>query len=671
MSLKLKKQFTLEHVETAYRKLKRHVYYDKTDLHLRHRIAQFECSDDFSKRLSMVKEVVNSKHPTSNPNFSRWLEEIDFRIVPKSLSPADASDSVKTEKRGSFLSNVTSSKHLDVDKVNYFFEGPIEIHLIAVLWIMFEGRYLDTMLGKECFGSRLSVQLSEENDDSAELFRKYHELYSEWRDSGIKIAKRLLVEDKTSVCILGLDVQEYYYRIKLDFTELSKAIKNEKNRGSNSKDNIDSDNLLSCIESVCSQYRNKMDSTLQLTHDDSLQQNIGIPIGLCTSPLLANWYLVPFDKAIRKNIKPSYYGRYVDDILLVVESSEDPADGHGTESNDYKADSNDPVENFIEDVLIRNGVLDPLKEDRYEIRNPSGLHLQQSKCILQYFDTKHSIAGLDKFQKKLEENSSDFLLLPVDEADSALENVAYELIYEGSPNKFRSVKGLSENRYELAKHLAKQTVLHLVTDDPPNPEVSMGLRKFFKGRNAILFHDLWERVFTYFVIAGDQNSSGKFEKSLRAEINRIRIQGKAEVTVRLKSYLESHLSLSRAMAEALHVEDDSLLEFINLTSLSFKKANLMRHHFVRLPLINYTNYAGALTSRGLEWDISISEEKLKWTPRHVNFDECMLLAQSENIETEDLNAMEWAQEIYLKANRKYIRDIEWDTVNPDMEAGND
>ncbi len=81
------------------------------------------------------------------------------------------------------------------------------------------------------------------------------------------------------------------------------------------------------------------------------------------------------------------------------------------------------------------------------------LQLQQSKCILQYFDARHSIAGLEKFKKKLEQNGSDFLLLPVDEADNSMEDVAYELLYEGSVNKFRSVKGVSENRYELAKHL--------------------------------------------------------------------------------------------------------------------------------------------------------------------------------------------------------------------------
>ena len=113
------------------------------------------------------------------------------------------------------------------------------------------------------------------------------------------------------------------------------------------------------------------------------------------------------------------------------------------------------------------------------------------------------------------------MLLPVDEADSSLEEVAYELLYEGSVNKFRSVKGTAENRYELAKHLSRQTILHLLTDDPPNPNISLGLRKFFRGKNAIEFHDLWERVFTFFFVADDAKSANTFFKQLRQEIKRV------------------------------------------------------------------------------------------------------------------------------------------------------
>ena len=218
-------QIEQRHVETAYRKLKRYVYYDKTDLHLRRRLAEFECSADISERLEKVWRVVNSKAPENDQAFRLWLEQIDFRIVVKSLSSDNALALDDSETEGKYISNVTSAKIIHVEKVNYFFDGPIEVHIITVLWMMFEGRYLDAKLGKECYGSRLSARLNDEEDESAELFVKYHELYARWRDTGIKKAKQLLVEEKTSVCILGLDIQEFYYRIKLDYSDLAHAYK--------------------------------------------------------------------------------------------------------------------------------------------------------------------------------------------------------------------------------------------------------------------------------------------------------------------------------------------------------------------------------------------------------------------------------------------------------------
>jgi hypothetical protein len=91
------------------------------------------------------------------------------------------------------------SQSVNVETVNYFFDDPIELHLIAVLWLMREGRHLDAKFLPECCGSRLSPKLHEENDDSLQLFTKYHEQYSRWRDTGISEAKHLLVEERRSV----------------------------------------------------------------------------------------------------------------------------------------------------------------------------------------------------------------------------------------------------------------------------------------------------------------------------------------------------------------------------------------------------------------------------------------------------------------------------------------
>jgi len=214
-------------IETAYRKLKSYVYYDKTDLRLRERLAKFECSKNFETNLQAVQGVADAASPMSDRRFKRWLREIGCRVVPKKLRPAKSESLAANEEDGKFITNVTSAPSVDVESVNYFFDGPIELHLIAVLWLMREGRHLDAKLLPECCGSRLSPALHDENDDSLQLFTKYHEQYSRWRDSGIRKAKQLLEEERRSVAILGLDLREYFYRVDLDFDDVREALRSK------------------------------------------------------------------------------------------------------------------------------------------------------------------------------------------------------------------------------------------------------------------------------------------------------------------------------------------------------------------------------------------------------------------------------------------------------------
>lgn len=496
-----------ELIDTAYRKLKSYVYYDKTDLRLRKKLAEFECATTFKEGLDLVHAVVNSTQPELQKEFDAWLQKIDYRVAPKKIRWGDKSAASNEAENGKFITNVTSTSHIDVEKVNYFFDGPIELHLIAVIWIMLEGRFLDVQLGAECCGSRLVARLHDDSDKSAGLFLKYHEQYSRWRDTGIKKAKQILVEDKSNVAILGLDIQEYFYRIRMDFKSVGEAIRIGRIGDDADYESPQTNNLLLCIERICQTYRKVIATSLELTHEGLTEDDSGLPIGICSSLVLANWYLKDFDDLVKQSVRPSYYGRYVDDILIVIPAARDPEKANGS-----------PVSTFMNEILIKTGILSEPVNNRYEFSVLKGLYLQQSKCILQYFDVKHSIAGLEKFQKKLEKNGSDFVLMPVDEADNSMEDVAYEILYEGSVNKFRSIKGMAENRYELAKHLARQTILHLLTDDRPDPAVSLGLRKFFKGKNSIEFHDLWERVFTFFAISDDPKAAKTFDKHLQSEM---------------------------------------------------------------------------------------------------------------------------------------------------------
>lgn len=301
-------------VKVAYKKLKQMVHFEKHPLTLRRRLAEFECEDDFEERLQVVGKVAESKVPHETPQFKKWLKDIRFDVIPKGVEGPKK----PKEGEGSFVSNVTSAPVHRVTKVNYMFDGPVELHLLSVLWLMIEGPEYDHTLSEHCSGSRLHHFVGNDEDHSANLFKKYHELYAKWRDSGIQKARDLLSDDRQSVCVVGLDVQEYYYRIQLDWETLRTQIKRPVPSGPLQaflmKRQLLGVKLIRCIEEVCKSYRKKLSPMLAITHPDLPEAATCLPIGFSASPVIANWYLKEFDDAVLDNIRPVYYGRYVDDI---------------------------------------------------------------------------------------------------------------------------------------------------------------------------------------------------------------------------------------------------------------------------------------------------------------------------------------------------------------------
>lgn len=54
----------------------------------------------------------------------------------------------------------------------------------------------------------------------------------------------------------------------------------------------------------------------------NLADGLGLPIGNLTSQLFSNVYLNPFDQFVKRTLKCKYYGRYVDDAIIVSHDKE-------------------------------------------------------------------------------------------------------------------------------------------------------------------------------------------------------------------------------------------------------------------------------------------------------------------------------------------------------------
>lgn len=70
------------------------------------------------------------------------------------------------------------------------------------------------------------------------------------------------------------------------------------------------------VYNVFSEYSKKL-GDINRTKELELQNRVFLPIGFLPSNIMSNWILTPFDNAINDKINPIYYGRYVDDIIIV------------------------------------------------------------------------------------------------------------------------------------------------------------------------------------------------------------------------------------------------------------------------------------------------------------------------------------------------------------------
>ena len=112
----------IELLKQAYKKLKSHLYNDKTLLAEKIELAQFE--NHLEKNLKAIQSVLTSKAQ----DIYKWTKSISYSMVPKKI------ETIKTEEN--FYTNQTQQDSYNVEAYNIFIKAPIEIHLISVLWSM-------------------------------------------------------------------------------------------------------------------------------------------------------------------------------------------------------------------------------------------------------------------------------------------------------------------------------------------------------------------------------------------------------------------------------------------------------------------------------------------------------------------------------------------------------
>tara|TARA_R110002020_G_C16139053_1_gene761769 strand:- start:6 stop:824 length:819 start_codon:yes stop_codon:yes gene_type:complete len=184
------------------------------------------------------------------------------------------------------------------------------------------GHKFDAKLEECCYGARLkritSDNLLDGNEEkifhisSIGSFIPYFQPYQKWRNDGLNSIRDEL-EKERKVLAVSLDLKSYYHLI--DPTAISsKALCETMNVNLTSEERDFTDALAFFLNA----WSEKASNFGSLATKGDSKINGGLVIGLTCSRIISNALLYEWDKLILEKISPVHYGRYVDDMFIVI-----------------------------------------------------------------------------------------------------------------------------------------------------------------------------------------------------------------------------------------------------------------------------------------------------------------------------------------------------------------
>lgn len=301
--------FTLDDLGLAYRKAKVDLYYSSHASLLA--IAEYEEKLTDNLQPLLVKLNGADESWVKIPAFLG-----DWTLAPKDISWGDTDQYCvdngtfpifsSPEDKWAHICNslATDAKYKQPEaQFRLMAQCSLDFHILSALWMLKVGHQYDKKLSDCAYGSRLRRGLDGEiNPLSLGSFKPYLKPFRDWRDGGI-IAMRSALAAKKKVVSLTADVSSFYHELNPGFM-------------------LD-DEFKKLLELTLSPKEDKL-NRLFITALEAWAKHTplkkGLPVGLPASAVVANVALIELDRLIEQNVVPLYYGRYVDDILLVMEN---------------------------------------------------------------------------------------------------------------------------------------------------------------------------------------------------------------------------------------------------------------------------------------------------------------------------------------------------------------
>ena len=528
-----------ELLKISYKKLKSYIYYDKTQLLMRDKIVYWESHNNVDQVLaSLANAICEGKYKDV---FDRIISSITYAAFPKKLLvSAENNDDTAT-----FVTNL-NKEPVKIDELQYFINMDVEGFILGVAWILKVGYLLDERIYEHSYGNRLRKKLISEDDGeptySPYLFEPYFQQYETWRDKALNVAKESL-RKKQDVVILTLDFKRFFYQVDVKPNNLMKTIRSVLKEASG-----DSNFEKSGIEYILTEFVGavieKYSQELKQDYPDIDDRSV-LPIGFPPSNILSNFCLKKFDGAMVDGWNPLYYGRYVDDIIIVDKVEKNSWVHSQADEGCLTADK--LIDHFLlsfdawrrtnkkkKNNSIKKGLLIKKEQDNntetiyyvspeFDEFPGSDIIVQNSKVKIFYFDPNQTDALLDCFQTKLQENKSEFRFLPEDESIFRWDDYSeiYSLIEKEGPNKLRGVDGISIDKFNLSKFLGKYMRISGLVDDSKEKRFERDIPKIFDANTAVENYQAWEKVFSILAMNEKYDAILSFAKSIIQAIDLI------------------------------------------------------------------------------------------------------------------------------------------------------
>ncbi len=520
----------IELISIAYKKLKASVNFDKTQAFLRHKIVvEEEFAGEEEKHVlrisKAISDLINQYDEEWEKLSNMILEGISIHSFPKSI--VDESKSIIFNKK-------SKKNKVKVEKWQHFIDMPLEGHILGVVWTMFVGKALDSSpsMYEHAYANRLLKDLEHKN--SPKLFQPYFTQYESWREHALSEAKRCLKEKQDAI-IITMDLTRYFYSVDMTETDFAQIYDEYKDYTKNENDTIegvdkvDAEIFLEKINNLVYRICVKFSEILRQSGDMDFTDGINtmLPIGFMPSMILSNWKLRGFDKAIITRINPVYYGRYVDDIIMVdkvekisdlyAQSEADVLEQDKVMDYFFVKCSCDKTSNRKQHKAIlysktkkdENGK----KYKQYYIDSKvmpgnSRISLQGPKVKVFYFKESAASALIDCFKKQIAKNASGFKFMP--DVDCLFDDndfgEFFKLINKESLNKFRGIEKFEFDKYGASKALGKLLKVTGFVSDKKELKLIKGILNMFDPQLFIDNYSLWERIFEILIVNGQYDT---------------------------------------------------------------------------------------------------------------------------------------------------------------------